>query len=109
MKRQMSNIEPSRRFCHVAVQVEHYILVFGGMWLKQGILQQLLRMPYEYEGMDFKELLPLRDIWMYNLYTEEWKRHVIADRETIPSGRIHASATVIGSDIYMFGGMLKRG
>ena len=86
----MSNIEVRKRSSHVAVQQEHYILVFGGHW-------------WEEVGFS-KEPLPLHDIWMYNLYTEQWRKHVITDRKTIPFERIGASATVIGSDIYMFGG-----
>ena len=101
----MSNIEPSRRCCHVAVRQEHYILVFGGTWHEQDFLQEVVPYPYCDEEWMRKERLPLHDIWMYNLYTEEWRKHVITDRKTTPSGRIGASATLVGSDIYMFGGM----
>ena len=87
----MPNIEPRTRHSHVAVQLEHYILVFGGTWRKDTILQE-----------------PLHDIWIYNLYTEQWRKQVITDRKAIRPGTANASATVIESDVYMFGGYVVK-
>ena len=70
--------------CHVAVRVENHIIVFGGFD----------------ENFD---LLSLRNIWMYNVYTEEWGKHVIRDG-IIPPGAMCSGAVVIEGDIYMFGG-----
>ena len=79
----------SRGICgHAAVQQGHCIFVFGGQYWDDGYLQRL----------------EFRNIWMYNLYTEEWQKQVITGRR--PSRRRCPSATVIGSNIYMFGGML---
>ena len=90
MKSQMQTIEP-RRFGHAVVQQGHCILVFGGAWRENGSLQRS----------------PLNDMRIYNLYIEQWKKHMITDSRTTPSGRTGASATAIASDIYMFGGMVN--
>ena len=50
------NSEPPQRYGHTAVCLEHLILVFGGYWSG--------------EPLSFSE------IWMYNLYTEQWRKHV---------------------------------
>ena len=88
MKSQMPNVESGRWYGHTAIQQNHYILVFGGEY---------------WEDAFFQDLLPLHDIWMFNLYTEQWRK-ILTDRKTTPSGRADASATVIGPHIYMFGG-----
>ena len=77
--------EPQRRFGHVAVRFEHYILVTGGVWFRRGIL-------------------PPAEIWMYNLYTKQWRKHVTADREKVPLATVSACAVVIESTVYNFGG-----
>ena len=81
----------------LAVQLDHYILVFSGKWMVYGAKIQKL---------------PVNDIWMYNLYTEQWRKQAIAGRENAPLETVGASATVIGSDIYTFGGstwLIKMG
>ena len=70
--------------CHVAVRVENHIIVFGGV-------------------DENNDLLSFRNIWMYNVYTEEWGKHVIPDG-IIPPGAVYPGAVVIKGDIYMFGG-----
>ena len=76
---------PERRVCHLAVCLEHYILIFGGMWKSVAY--------------------PLHDIWMYNIYTEKWMKHVIPPTEMAPSQRYGACAVLIKSEVYMFGGV----
>ena len=71
----------------MAVRLDHYMLVFGGTWGTWGN----------------KELLSNRVIWMYNLYTEQWRKHLLTDTD-VPPQCSGASATLIGMDIYMFGG-----
>ena len=73
---------------HVAINMDHHILVFSGM------------------KRNCHTYVPLNIIWMYNLYTEQWKTHVIPQGQTIPGKRYSACAVVIGSDVYMFGGTL---
>ena len=41
---------------------------------------------------------------MYNLYTEQWRKHQISDQEVIPPTTYAPCAVAIGSCIYMFDG-----
>ena len=65
---------------HVAVHVEHNILVFGS-------------------GSQ-------RKIWEYNLYTEQWTRHIVKkwkrDKDSIYR---FSCAAAFGEDVYLFGGI----
>ena len=70
---------------HVAVRLANFIIAFGGM-------------------KEACELLSLRVIWMYNVYTEQWRKHVIPDTELAPPTTTNSCAVAVGSDIYMFGG-----
>ena len=79
--------EARKRFDHVAVRLDHYIIAFGGRW---------------WNGYGDRDPLPLNVIWMYNLYTEQWSKHGTIG--TMAPSANHACAAVIDSDIYMFGG-----
>ena len=68
----------------MAVRLDHCILVFGGTWGNNEPLSNCV-------------------ICMYNLYTEQWTTHLIKDTD-VPPPCSGASATLIGVDIYMFGG-----
>ena len=81
----MSAENVQRRFHHVAVNVKHYIIAFGGTW-------------YRGEG------LSMHEIWMYNTLTKHWRCHMIPHTETAPPPTYGACAAAIGTDIYMFGG-----
>ena len=85
----VSETEPERRYGHVAVCVEHYLLLFGGAWKN--------------DGQD-PQLFPADVIWMYNLYTEQWKKYMIPIKERVPHARRATHAQVIKSVVYMFGG-----
>ena len=85
-KKAMSDEEPQMRFDHVAVRLLHYILIFGGKWFNS-------------------EELSLRDIWMLNIYTDQWRKYIVPSKKSVPPPTISASATMVRSDIYMFGGM----
>ena len=74
--------EPSRRYGHTAVCLEHNVLVLGGEW----------------RGPSFSE------IWMYNLYTEQWRKHIPRDKENTPDAVSGACSVVINSVVYSFGG-----
>ena len=74
-----------KRFDHVSVRLDHYIVVFGGKWFRNGQLS-------------------LNVIWMYNLYTEQWRKHGIPAHTMAPPPTYEACAAVIDMDIYMFGG-----
>ena len=41
---------------------------------------------------------------MYNLYVEQWRKHVVLDRENAPDAVAGACSVVINSVVYMFGG-----
>ena len=68
---------------------EHYILVFD---CGNDQLRRMYGLP---------NLFP---IWMYNLYTEQWSKHVINGRKRCPPLRRYACAVAISDDVYMFGG-----
>ena len=51
------------------------------------------------------EPLATRVIWMYNLYTEGWNKHVIPDTSDAPEPFHGAVGVVINGTIYTFGGM----
>ena len=74
--------DPSRLCGHVAVCLEHRVLVFGG-W-------------------DFK--VSQRTIWAYNLYIEKWRKHEIPRQQRTPPSCYRACAVAIGADVYMFDG-----
>ena len=84
--------EARKRFDHVAVRLDHYIVVLGGSWLRD----------------DVKEPLPLNVIWMYNLYTEQWIKHRIPVIKMVPPPTDQGCAAMIDSDIYMFGGNISK-
>ena len=80
-------IPEKKLYGHVAVNRCHYILVFSG------------RFPGRFPKDQVFMLLHV--IWMYNLYTEEWRKHVIPQGLTVPGERLDACAVSIGSDVYM--------
>ena len=86
--------EPQKRYSHIAVRLEHCILVLGGMSRYQSRVERPL---------------PQSVIWMYNLYAEQWRKYVLADGKKHPSTTFDASATVIGSEMYLFGGKYVKG
>ena len=77
---------------HVAVNVDHYILVFSG--IQWNMHNHFIRMP-------------LNVIWVYNLYTEQWRRRMIPQGSTLPAKTYGACAVAIRSDVYMFGGYVE--
>ena len=77
---------PQMRCHHMAVCVKGNILVFG--------------------GKDLKEVcLSCHVIWMFNVYTERWSKHVIPESEPAPRHSIDACAVAISDDVYVFGGL----
>ena len=76
-------------YCHVAVRLKHYVLVFGGKSTVE-------------EDARYKDIM--RCIWSYNLYTEQWKMYIIQEPNSVPPvAKFGASAVAIGTDVYMFG------
>ena len=70
---------------HCAVRLDNFIIIIGG----------------ESDGL----VLPTREIWTYNLYTDKWEKHVIPKKREAPRSLHYAVAVSIESIIYTFGGM----
>ena len=70
---------------HVAVCVKNHIIVFAGRDIKH-------------------KTLSLHNLWMYNVDTEQWRKHVIPHGKDVPPGTVNSCAVVIKGAIYMFGG-----
>ena len=71
----LDQTEPKKRYGHVAVCVEHYVLVIGGVYLNwQAFGYRVTCQPFCHSV-----------IWSYNLYTEKWRRYVIPRNKIIPS------------------------
>ena len=78
--------EPHGISGHVAVRLGQYILAFGGE---------------DANGKPVSTYI----IWMYNLYTEKWKKYEIpCSLEAPPRFYREKFAVAIGSDVYMFDG-----
>ena len=78
--------EPEIRLGHVAVRMNNSIIAFGG------------------KGKDHKNI-SLCKIWKYNVYTEQWRKHIVPAESAVPPAVKYACADAIGPDIYMFGGV----
>ena len=83
-------LEPPGMSYHVAVCVKNHIIVFGGRDEND-------------ENDENDEALSLRNIWMYNVCTEQWRLYGTTDG-IVPPGTQDSCAVVIAGDIYMFGG-----
>ena len=70
---------------HTAVCVKNCIIVFGG------------------EGEN-GQLLSLNNIWMFNIYTEHWRKYVIPKHKIVPPGNLGVCAVTIQESVYVFGG-----
>ena len=74
-------IDLRARFGHVAIHMDNYILVMGGSDVS------------------------LHVIFMYNIYTEQWRKYVIPKQKPAPSSTTwFGCAAVIGKECYLFGG-----
>ena len=79
-----------KRSGHSAVHLDNYLIIIGGWW----------------DG----EELSTRIIWMYNLYTEVWSKHVIPKHvmeESRPVARLFCGGGQIGQILGPF--MITRG
>ena len=64
--------------CHVAATFKNFIIVFGG------------------DSCDV--------IWIYNIYTDQWRKQVLPDKQLCPPDTSNFCAVTIRDEIYMFGG-----
>ena len=74
-----------KRTEHCAVRQENCVIIFGGIPMSLHTPSTL-------------------GIWVYNLYTEEWRRYVMWSRRNTPNPFSCAVAVTIGETIYTFGG-----
>ena len=72
-------------FRHSTVCVKNCIIVFGG---------------------DGKR--SLRNIYIYNLYTEQWRKYVIPDDEVAPPKTVSCCALTMEKFVYIFGGFVFK-
>ena len=83
----MSQEPAAKMHSHVAVHMEPYIVVLGGkLWEN--------RMP-----------LSPHEIWMYNIYTEQWRKYKIPDYALAPHSIVAACAVAVDENVYLFGGV----
>ena len=72
---------------HCVVSLDNFVIIIGGRDLVEPC-----------------ESLSTHVIWIYNLYTEEWRQHVIPDNGDAPEPFTDAVAAAIDKTIYIFGG-----
>ena len=77
---------PKRRKGHSAVYLDNCVIIIGG-------------------AEKSSEPISAHKIWMYNLYTEEWRKLVISAESCAPEPFLCASAVAIDRTIHIFGGM----
>ena len=85
-------LKPERRYLHVAVCLEHYILVLGG-----NRCETIKMLTY-----DVHTALPANVIWMYNIYTGQWRKHTIPYTEKAPYAIRGGSAVTVESVVYVY-------
>ena len=73
---------------HCAVRQDNFIIIIGGR--SDGIV------------------LPTREIWTYNLYTDKLEKYVIPKEREVPASLYNAVAIAIEGTIYTFGGRSTR-
>ena len=79
---------PQRIFHHVAVSLGEFILVFGG------------------SCGNYEKYTPVSHhiIWMYNQYTEQWRKYIIPESKLCPPNSAGSCAVTIKEDVFFFGG-----
>ena len=73
-----------------AIRLDNFILIIGGV---------------DRAGTP----LSTRVIWTHNLYTQQWRRHVIPDIRPAPNSFYSAVAVAIDGSIYTYGGISVEG
>ena len=88
-KKMAKELQFSTRSGHSAVILDNYVVVFGGVCVSY-------------------KLLSTHVIWTYNLYTNEWRKNEISDKECAPEPFQGAVAVVIDGIVYTFGGLMME-
>ena len=79
---------------HVAVRVDHTIVVFGGT---SQVVGSDINDTYHYQDYQLRHT-----IWIYNLYIEQWRRYRIPKWKPAPKDSAEACGVAIEEDIYTF-------
>ena len=77
-------IDLRKRSGHVAIHMDNYILVLGG------------------------SVTSLHVIFMYNIYTEQWRKYVIPEEKPAPPATSNFAGAVIANECYLFGGLVQN-
>ena len=80
-----------RKYGHCAVTLDNFVIIIGGM------------------DTAFREPVLTSIIWVYNLYTEEWRKNILSDRRCAPQAFHRAVAVAIGKTIHTFSGANSNG
>ena len=86
---------PGMRLGHCAVSMDNFVLIIGGA--RPGVIEPEV---WEY----VPEYVNANVIWSYNLYTGEWKSHIIPHKSLQSPPFAGAVAAAIDKAIYIFGG-----
>ena len=77
---------------HIAVRLDHCIVVVGGLLFDDA-----------FQCFEINDC----DVWLYNLFLEQWKKYQIPKQRQVPPNLVGACGIVIGKAIYTFGGYEK--
>ena len=85
-------VEPQKMWGHAAVRLNHYIVVIGG----KGEMRSVIK----------RETLINNEVWMYNLYTEQWRMcDMLQGSKASPASIIDGACIVaVVTEAYVFGG-----
>ena len=80
---------PKQRNSHSAVYLDNCLIIVGGVGKSD-------------------EPVSMREIWMYNLYTEKWRKLVLSAQSCAPEPCQGAAAVAIDRTLYIFGGITSH-
>ena len=92
--------EPCSRKGHMAVRVPGQIVIFGGEDVIKNIDDVVHHM--------IVNMFSMRVIWIYHLDIDKWMKTELLEAHVTPPPTGYASAVVIGSQIYLHGGILRE-
>ena len=82
------------RVQHMTVKMNNCILFFGGC------------KPYSSTYENINLCIPLNEIYMFNMDSEQWSKHVLPETANVPPYTVAACAVTIGRDVFMAGGAI---
>ena len=91
-------IKPCSRKGHMAVRVPGQIVLFGGEDIVQNVNGTVNHITVN--------MFSMRVIWVYHLDIDRWLKTALPETLVVPPPTAYACAVVIGSQIYLHGGIL---